>query len=190
MYFSHLINSPSQKKVTFSPRTRIRRIEKTEQSSGSNTWYQRRDYKAFEVDCEKTAEIARDLERSRNSTYARTYISTRGLEVYIDEKRAELRRERILASWDIVLDEQTYQYESGYDQPQHIAEAYQEVSVRCQKEAHVKALQYLQESEAEHQRESRLLCEAPKSGDLCNTNLRAKLTRRPGKKNLFLSTAA
>jgi hypothetical protein len=109
----------------------------------------------------------------------------------MDEERAALRNERILASWDIVLDEQMYQYESGDDQPQRIAEGYQEVSARCQNEAHVKVLQYLKESEeAEHQRESRLLCEAPKSSDLCNTNLRAMLTRRPGMKNLFLVTAA
>jgi hypothetical protein len=104
MYFSHLTNSPSQKKVTFPPKTRIRLIEKTEQSSRSNTWYQERHYKAFEADCEKTAEIARDLD----STYARTYISMRGLEDYMDEERPALRSERILASWDIVLDEQMY----------------------------------------------------------------------------------
>jgi hypothetical protein len=157
MYISHLSNSPSQdyspsqKKVTFSPNARIRFFRERGQSSSgrSTTWYQKRHYKAFKADCQKTAEIARDLECLRYLTYARTYISTRGIEHFVDEERAALRRGRILAAWDIVFDEQMNQYESGDDQLQHIAEAYREVSVLCQIEAHVKAVQYLKESEAE-----------------------------------------
>jgi hypothetical protein len=146
MSMSNLSNSPSQdsahqKKVTFSPNARIRFIREREQSSGSTTWYQQRDYNAFKADCQKTVEIARDLQCLRKLPYARMFISTRGIEHYVDEERAALRRERRLAAWDIVLDEQMYQNKSGDYQPQHIAKAYQEVSVRCQIEAHEKALQ-------------------------------------------------
>jgi hypothetical protein len=56
---------------------------------------------------------------------------------------------RCTAPWDLVFDEQMNQYESGDYQPQHtIAEAYQEVSILSQIEAHVKALQYRKEYEA------------------------------------------
>jgi hypothetical protein len=165
----------------------MRFIRETEQSSGGGTtWYQQRHYKAFKADCQKTAEISRDL---RNLTNARKDISTRGLEHYVDEERAALRRERRLAAWELVFDEQMNQYESGDYQPQHIAEAYQEVSARSQIEAHVKALQYVKESESEHRRESRL-CEAQKSCEQGNRDLRAMLTRRPGMKNVFLTNAA
>jgi hypothetical protein len=162
----------------------MRLIKETEQSSGGTTWYQKRHYKAFTADCQKTAEIARDLEGLRNLTKGRKDISMRGLEHYVDEDRASIRRERRLAAWDLVFDEQMNQYENGDYQPQHIAEAYQEVSVRSQFEAHVKALQYVKESEVEHRRESRL-SEAQKSCKQCSTNLRSMLTRRSGMKNLY-----
>jgi hypothetical protein len=179
--------SPSQKKVTFSPKAGMRFIKETAQSSGDNTWYQPRHYNAFMVDCQKTAEtVARDLKGLRNLTYARKYFfSTRGLEHYVDQERGALRRDRRLAAWDLVLDEQTYQYESGYNQPQLIAEAYQEVSVRSQIEAHITALEHLQESEGGHQSESTLLCKAQKSYEHCNTNFRSMLTRRLGMKNVY-----
>jgi hypothetical protein len=162
----------------------MRFIKETQQSSRDSSWYQQSHYKAFTADCQKTAEIARDLEGLRNLTKGRKDISMRGLEHYVDEERASLRRERRLAAWDLVFDEQENQYESGEFEPEHIAEAYQEVSVRSQFEAHVKALQYVKESEVEHRRESRL-SEAQKSCKECSTNLRAMLTRRPGMKNLY-----
>jgi hypothetical protein len=165
---SLLFNSPSkdspssQKKVTFSPNVSMRLIKETAQSSGDTTWYQQRHYNAFLVDCQKTAAtVARDLKGLGNLIYARKYFfSTRGLEHYVDQERGALRRDRRLAAWDLVLDEQMYQYESGYYQPQHIAEAYQEVSVRS-------------------------LCKAQKSYEHCHTNFRSMLTRRLGKKNVY-----
>jgi hypothetical protein len=173
--------SPSQKKVTFSPKARIRFIKDTEQS-GSTTWYQQRHYKAFKADCLKTAAIARNFENLRAATRKR--ISTRGLEHYMDSERATLRRERRLAAWDVVLDEQMNQYESGDYQPQHIAKAYQDVSVGCQIEAHVKALQYLKESEAEYREDSRL-CKTQKSCEQCKRN-----PVPTALKNVFLASAA
>jgi hypothetical protein len=143
----------------------MRFIRETEQiiSSGRgtpaiSTWYQQCHYEAFKADCQKTIGIiAQDHQHHldddegclrNNLTDARNDISTRGLEHYVDEERAALQRERRLAAWDLVLDEQMNQDESGDYQPQHIAEAYQEVSVRSQIEAHVKALQYRKEYEA------------------------------------------
>jgi hypothetical protein len=180
-------DSPSQKKVTFSTNAEMRIIKETAQSSGDTTWYQPRHYNAFMVDCQKTAEtVARDVKGLSNLTYARKYFfSTRGLEHYVDQERGALRRDRRLAAWDLVLDEQMYQYESGYYQPQHIAEAYQEVSVRSQIEAHVTALEHLKESEGDHQSESTLLCKAQKSYEQCNKNLRSMLTRPLGMKNVY-----
>jgi hypothetical protein len=185
-------DSPSKKKVSFSPNTCTQFIRETEQGSSggtTSTWYQERHYKAFKADCQKTAEIARDHDLKGfgyNLTYARKDISTRGIEHYVDEERAALRCERRLAAWDLVFDEQLDQYESGAGdyQPQHIAEAYQEVSVGCQLEAHVKALQYLKESEAEHRRESKR-CRAPKSYEQCHKNVRSMLTGRRGMKNVY-----
>jgi hypothetical protein len=139
--------------LSFSPNARIRFFREREQSSRSTTWYQQHDYDAFKKDCQKTAEIAQDLQCLRKLPYARMYISRRGIEHYVDEERLALRRERRLAAWEIVLDEQMDQNKSGDYQPQHIAKAYQEVSVRCQIEAHEKALQYLQESEVERLRD-------------------------------------
>jgi hypothetical protein len=77
MNMSLLSNSrPSQdspyQRVTFPlPDANIRFIRETEQSSGGPTWYQQRHYKAFKADFQKAAEIAQDLEGSRNLIYAR-----------------------------------------------------------------------------------------------------------------------
>jgi hypothetical protein len=159
--------------------TRIRVIRDAEQISGSSNWYQHRHYQAFKADCLKTAEIARNLNDLRAAK--RKHFSTRGLEHYVDSERAALRRSRRLAAWVLVFDEQMNQYESGDYEPQHIAEAYREVSVRSQIEAHVKALQYLKESEAERREDSRL-CKAQKSSKI-NPRARAKM-------NIFLASAA
>jgi hypothetical protein len=176
-------DSPSQKKVTFSPKARIRYIRDAEQSSGSTTWYQQRHYKAFKTDCIKTAAIARNFENLRSAT--RKHISTRGLEHYVDTERAALRRERRLEAWDVVLYEQMNQYESGAPyQPQHIAEAYREVSIGCQLEAHLKALQYQKESEAEYREESR----RSKAQKACEQSKRNPVAT--ALKNVFLASAA
>jgi hypothetical protein len=167
---------PTQKKVTFAPGVEMRFIKKTKRSTAAITWYQPRHYEAFQADCRKTAEMARDLEGLGNlthgrKTHGRKEISTRGLEHYVDEEKGVIRNERRLAAWDLVLDEQWKQYERGDYQPQLIAEVYQEVSVRSQFEARIKALQYMEESEL--------------FKPLGDTNFRAMLTRRPGMKNVY-----
>jgi hypothetical protein len=115
-------------------------------------WYQPNDYNVFKKNCKGIARLAQEIgteaiENQMNDT-------CRGLEPLLSRSRAAVRVSRRNIAWDVVLDEQDSQLESGRSSPETIAQLYTKVTFDSQVDAHQQGLRYCskkkEEAESSH----------------------------------------
>ena len=102
-----------------------------------NAWWGRDDYACFKGSCRATVHRMNELgvffeENDDNCI--------RGLE-HFEIARHQTRKMRRAAAAKLVLQEQELQHYEGCNDPEFISEMYAEISVQCQREAHLRGLQ-------------------------------------------------
>jgi hypothetical protein len=168
-----------KKAVTWHPRCKLRRIEKTDEETKADMWYNKQDFKGFQQEHKIVMTIAKEL--SMEAIEKMGWISCRGIEHLLSRERALQRIDSTPEATDLVLEEQRDQRMNGKNDPAAIAIQYQQVSLKCQAQAHERALKYLAE-DLNDNFSNRL--QARKSVKFLPSGIRATLKEKVAKRSI------
>jgi hypothetical protein len=146
-------SNKAKKAVQWATKCSLALFQMPSEQQQLEAWYQPDDYKVFKKNCKLIAQLAQEIgteaiENQMNDT-------CRGLELLVSRRRAALRVSRRNIAWDVVLDEQDSQRESGQSSPETIAQLYTKVTSDSQGEAHQQALSHCskkEEAESSHRK--------------------------------------
>ena len=98
-------------------------------------WYSREEYEMLKKDCQRTAKLVKQATLVGCQAITPS-ICGRGLECIVDRNRSNLRSNRRVTAWDMILDEQYKQRKDYTCDSQAIADLYRTVSEQAQSDAY------------------------------------------------------
>jgi hypothetical protein len=142
-------SNKAKKAVQWAPTYSLKLFQMPSEQQQLEAWYQPDDYKVFKKNCKHIARLAQEIgteaiENQMNDT-------CRGLELLVSRSRVAVRVSRRNIAWDVVLDEQNSQRESGQSSPETIAQLYTKVTSDSQVDAHQQALSHCSKKKEEEE---------------------------------------
>ena len=135
-----MTSTSQERSVSWAPSTIAMNNPKLHEKTVQSTWYTKEDFDAFKKDCEKTIRLIRLAASGGKKLKAEKYCAL-GLEFKSDMIRANKRRQRRRQGLDIVLAEQYDQQIEGSNNPEFIADLYEDISALCHRDAHELAVE-------------------------------------------------